>query len=274
MNTTYDQSIRETIQLRHSVRNYEETPLTDELVQKINDFIANLSTPFSNKVTIRLVGKSNDTDSIKLGTYGVIKGASQFLVASCDKDETSLTALGYSLEKVILYCTYLGLGTVWLGGTFKKSNFAKAVDLKENQVLPIVSPVGYEGGKKSLIGSLFSKSSNLRNDFSELFFENSFEAPLTSETSGEFFEPLEMVRLAPSAMNKQPWRALKTGNTIHFYLTTTKGLSRIDLGIALCHFDLTAKELGLHGSFITEQVSNVPTDPSYTYIISWKKSNQ
>ena len=68
-----------------------------------------------------------------------------------------LIALGYSLEKVILYCTSLGLGTVWLGGTFNKGNFAKAVNLKENEILPIVSPVGYEGGKKSLFAKVVGK---------------------------------------------------------------------------------------------------------------------
>lgn len=68
-----------------------------------------------------------------------------------------LIALGYSLEKVILYRTSLGLGTVWLGGTFNKGNFAKAVNLKENEILPIVSPVGYEGGKKSLFAKVVGK---------------------------------------------------------------------------------------------------------------------
>lgn len=68
-----------------------------------------------------------------------------------------LIALGYSLEKVIIYCTSLGLGTVWLGGTFNKGNFAKAVNLKENEILPIVSPVGYEGGKKSLFAKVVGK---------------------------------------------------------------------------------------------------------------------
>ena len=88
-----------------------------------------------------------------------------------------LIALGYSLEKVILYCTSLGLGTVWLGGTFNKGNFAKAVNLKENEILPIVSPVGYEGGKKSLFAKVVGKNTNKRNDFSQSFFNGDFNTP-------------------------------------------------------------------------------------------------
>ena len=59
-----------------------------------------------------------------------------------------------------------------------------------------------------------------------------------------------MVRLAPSAVNKQPWRAVAYDNAVHFYLKRSKGFNHnekldmqmIDMGIALCHFDLTAKE--------------------------------
>ena len=66
-------------------------------------------------------------------------------------------------------------------------------------------------------------------------------------------QPLEMVRLAPSAVNKQPWRVVIADNAAHFYLKRSKGfghetdldMQKIDMGIALCHFALTAKESGL-----------------------------
>ena len=61
---------------------------------------------------------------------------------------------------------------------------------------------------------------------------------------------LEMVRVATSAVNEQPWRVIACDNAVHFYLKRSKGFSynkkpdmqMIDIGIALCHFDLTAKE--------------------------------
>ena len=61
-----------------------------------------------------------------------------------------------------------------------------------------------------------------------------------------------MVRLAPSAVNRQPWRILVDQNCVHFYLKRTKGfnggkidMQKIDMGIALCHFDLMCEELGI-----------------------------
>ena len=53
-----------------------------------------------------------------------------------------------------------------------------------------------------------------------------------------------MVRLAPSAVNRQPWRVVREGTDYHFYLKHDKGyvssatgdLQKVDMGIALCHF--------------------------------------
>ena len=66
------------------------------------------------------------------------------------------------------------------------------------------------------------------------------------------------MRLAPSAVNKQPWRVIVNGGAAHFYCKRSKGFSSggtldmqmIDMGIALCHFELAAKECGLKAAFV------------------------
>lgn len=81
--------------------------------------------------------------------------------------------------------------------------------------------------------------------------------PLTEEKAGRLAEALEMVRWAPSAVNKQPWRVVVKENAAHFYLKRNKGfisdavgdMQKIDLGIALCHFALAAKEGGMNVDF-------------------------
>jgi len=82
-----------------------------------------------------------------------------------------------------------------------------------------------------------------RKPASELFFDRDFLIPLKEENP-ETAEALEMVRLAPSAVNRQPWRVVRKGNGYHFYLKHDKGyigkatgdLQKVDMGIALCHF--------------------------------------
>ena len=57
---------------------------------------------------------------------------------------------------------------------------------------------------------------------------------------------------APSAVNKQPWRVIVTGNGCHFYEKRDRGysgektgdLQKIDVGIALCHFISGLEERG------------------------------
>lgn len=254
------------IKERHSVRTYEAKEIEKEIIEKIEKYLENIESPFKNKVKIRLVRAGYSNESKKLGTYGVIKGANYFLVAVCEGKDFDFTALGYELEKVILYCTSLGLGTCWIGGTFNKGNFAKAVNLNEKEILPIISPLGYEADKKSFIASIFSKSTGKRKDFEELFFNGNFNTPLTKEEAGDYKEVLEMVRLAPSAVNKQPWRILRENNNYHFYIDGKGEFPKIDMGIALSHFHLMCDQLGIVGAF----ENNKPEiESKYEYLISW-----
>lgn len=269
MSNIFNKPIEELIKIRHSVRNYNDKPISDEIVSNIENYINNVDNPFNKKIRIKFIKKDNSNKELKLGTYGVIKGANYFLAAACEKDDLSLIALGYTLEKVILYCTSLGLGTVWLGGTFNKGEFAKAMNLGETEVLPIVSPVGYEGGKKSIIATLFGDNSKRRKDFSEICFSKNFDNPLTKNESKEYFTSLEMLRFAPSAINKQPWRILKEDDNIHFYLSNNKEINKIDMGIALCHFHLTAIEKNISGEFKSLNHTKTHDNSKFTYIMSW-----
>lgn len=264
-----NKSIKEIIPARYSVRSYSDEPLSEEIVEKINAYIKELDNPFNREVKIQLVKKHTGNEDIKLGTYGVIKGAEYFLVSACHNDDISLLALGYALEKVILYCTSLGLGTVWLGGTFKKSDFAKAINLQSDEIVPIVSPVGYEGGKKSLFAAIVGNNKNKRKPFSKVFFNGNFDTPLSEDDAKEYYEPLEMLRLAPSAVNKQPWRVLMDNDNVHFYVASNNSFSNIDMGIALCHFHLTAIENNLSGQF--KIIDGIEKNPKISYVISWVK---
>ncbi len=96
--------------------------------------------------------------------------------------------------------------------------------------------------------------------------------------------PLEMVRLGPSASNKQPWRIVKHDRFWRFYLRRTPGyredlikrildlcdLQRLDMGIAMCHFELTARELGLEGEWVVETDLDTNPDELTEYMVSWE----
>ncbi len=260
-----NQSILEVIKNRHSVRTYSNDPIDASILEKIQTYIDEVTNPFNKKIHIKLL-KPDDYHKERLGTYGVIKNPSYFLAAYCENKPFALEALGYTFEKVILYCTSLNLGTVWLGGTFNKGKFAKAVDLQDGYILPIVSPVGYVGTRRSPIGFLIGNNNNKRESFSSLFHKDDFYTPLTKRDAGIYGDALEAVRLAPSSVNCQPWRAVLNDDGIHFYNSKNKDMNKIDMGIALCHLDSVLEEQMVKGRF---KILNPEIKTDYEYVISW-----
>lgn len=191
----------------------------------------------------------------------------------------ALEALGYEFEAAILYLTHLGLGTCWLGGTFNRKGFAKAMNVGDNKLFPIISPYGYAAPKKHIKEIAMRKMINAdkRKEWDKLFFENNFETPLSKENAGELTFPLEMVRLCPSASNKQPWRILIKGKVCHFFEYKDPKYSdifkydiqRIDMGICAAHFDLAVKEKKIKGHFILNDKPNIIIPKNMEYLFSW-----
>jgi hypothetical protein len=104
--------------------------------------------------------------------------------------------------------------------------------------------------------------SHPRLPWKDLFFDRQFGNPLPVEAAREYSTALEMVRLGPSASNKQPWRIVRDGGDWHFFIQRSlfygprslglvgiADMPRLDVGIAICHFEFTARELGLRGSW-------------------------
>ncbi len=261
-------SVIQLIKERKSVRSYTGESLTSEHSDKIKDCINQLIVPFGAKARIELIHTQVGNEPVKLGTYGVISGATSFLALIGEESPISELGAGYIFEQVVLYCTSLGLGTCWLGATFNSKDFLSQIKLENNEKLLIISPVGYKREKKTFLESIMraGAGSDSRKPFNSLFFKGTFDTPLNETDAGEYQVPLEMVRLAPSASNKQPWRVVMENGKIHFYHRPGR-FSINDIGIALCHFEMTCHELNLKGRY--SEVSSKPLSEQFDYITSW-----
>jgi nitroreductase len=265
-------SIIETIQKRRSIRTYTGEELHKEYKTQIKQFINQLQPPFDIKARIELISVNAYEKPIELGTYGWIKGACNYLVLVYEDMPFAETGAAYMFEQAILFCTDLNLGTCWLGGSFSRSDFKKQIKLQPNERLRIVSPVGYghTSDKKRFVERYIvnaDKKHATRKPFGELFFDKRFDNPLTEITAGKYCIPLEMVRLAPSANNMQEWRVLFDEQTLHFYKKPYLNFDSIDMGIALCHFELCCRELGIAGKF--EMMNDFPANDQLKYVITW-----
>ena len=271
--------VQESVNARYSVRNYSDRPIDAETRQAIEDFINDLDNPFASQVNFHYLDQNAMQVQEKLGTYGVIKGARQYIGTTIKSEPEALEAVGYELEAVMLYLANQGIGTCWLGGTFDRAGFASAMNVGEDEIFPIITPYGYPAVKKHVKEVMMRKliKADQRKVWQEIFFHNDFNTALTQAQAADLEFALEMVRLAPSASNKQPWRVVLTDTGCHFYEYKEPGYSdrfpydiqRIDMGIAACHFDLAVTEKNITGHFETNIAPEMECPKNIEYVFSW-----
>ncbi len=264
--------MKEMIKNRRSVRTFEDVPLKDEDRKAIEEYIATLDNPFSIPVTLKIFHAKE---------YGltspVIVGAKEYLVGKVPLLPHCEMAYGYEFEKVCLFALTKGVSSVMLAGSLKREAFEKAIDVKEKEVLLVASPLGYVAKKMSLRETVMRKAIGADNrlPFEKLFFSQNFETPLSKEEAGLYLEALEAIRLAPSAVNHQPWRVVKENDVLHFYEYRTikespiGDVQKIDMGIALSHLDVVMEENGYQGEYFFEEPSIAKGD-SLEYIVSYR----
>ncbi|RPI03113.1 MAG: nitroreductase [Ignavibacteriae bacterium] len=279
--------IEDIIRQRISCRTYLEKPIEEHHRRLLHDFLESIHIgPLGTHARFTLVAATEgDQESLKrLGTYGFIKNPAGFIVGAVEEGPKNLEDYGYLLERAVLYATGLGLGTCWLGGTFTKSRFAKTISAAGTEKVPAVISTGYGASEDNIRGQLRRQAGAPRRYPAEqLFFDKSFGSVLQGPIEEKYSQILELVRRAPSASNKQPWRIIRNGDAWHFYLQRTAGygkgslkfillrladLQRVDMGIAMCHFELAAREFGLQGSWVVDEPKiDLPDDTEYT--VSW-----
>ena len=226
---------------RRSVRAFDGKPLTPAELEDILRYARAVKTPYDLPSEWRV---------LSAGEHGlsspVITGTDTWIAGKLRRADHAEEAFGFAFERVVLYAWSRGIGTTWIAGTMDRPAFERAMALEAGEVMPCVSPLGRPAAKRSLRETLMRKGirADSRLAFSELFFDGGFDRPLTGASAGSLSEPLEMVRWAPSAVNKQPWRIILAGDAAHFYEKRSRGyvsadgwdLQKIDIGIAMCHF--------------------------------------
>lgn len=266
-------SAKDMIRKRKSVRTFDGKPLKNEDRLALEQYIQSQTNPFGVPVEFRLL------DAKEYGLSSpVIVGTDLYLAAKVKRCKNYEIGFGYSFEQMCLYAESLGLGTVMLAASLSRAAFEKAMNVQNDEVLPVASPVGYPAQKKSIRETLMRKGlkADERIPFEQLFFDKQYGNPLTVSSAGIYADSLEMARWAPSAANKQPWRAVVIGDTVHFYEDKSMkdspigDIQKVDVGIALAHFDLTMQEEGHKGRFV-EADPGIALPENVQYIISYER---
>ncbi len=276
------------IENRRSIRSFRSTPITESHFEKINQLLDTLNAnvgPFGHKAEFTMIPVSNhiNAEGEKIGTYGIIRNPVGYVVGMTRNNKEHLIDFGYTFEIFMLDLFALGIGSCWLGGTFDRKMLSAKFEKNSSFIIPAITPFGYYEEKTSLIEKTMRKLANSDHkfDFETICFKQNFENPLKKEEADLYEIPLEMVRIGPSASNKQPWRmVVGADGAVHFFIKHTPNYNNrlnfdiqlLDLGIAMAHFKIAADEIGIDGAWKVCEGLQIPIDdPNIEYIMSWQK---
>ncbi len=278
---TFDGRIAELVRARRSSRSYLPQPMAEDAIRGLEAAAQSLDKGLAGEpVRFVLVRWSDEARrEMRLGDYGIISRPRNFLVGAIRQSDTAHTSYGYLLEHLVLKATDLGLGTCWLG--YFDTRFVGEFKPGPDEVMPAICVVGptaeNPGIKDRLVRTVVGAAR--RRNWKELFSIGRFGEPLSPDVAGPHAEPLEMLRLAPSAGNCQPWRVVREVNSadFHFFLKPVNAryeqrrLHDIDVGIAMCHFELSCRELGLAGGW-DKSAPSIEAPTGIRYVFTWQSA--
>ncbi len=198
-----------------------------------------------------------------VGSYGKIENAPAYVAFIGDMGFPRVQeAVGYTGEGIILGATSMGLGTCWVGGYFYPEAVAHRISIELNERILAVTPVG-------ITLDSFSFQEKLMTGFGYMHRRKRLKEMVTGTPRQDWMKTaLEAARLAPSAVNRQPWRFFLSDNTISVTpdkdRDTDKISRRLDCGIAMLHLELGARYSGIIGrwTFPPDSVACFVGEPS------------
>ncbi|NLN83454.1 MAG: hypothetical protein GX138_03730 [Firmicutes bacterium] len=216
----------DSIDRRKSCRQYLDEPLSKELLNEIEGVLESFPLLFPQApLSYRFTDKTKGMFHVQAPHYLVIGGLGK---------EGEQENAGFVGQQLTLWFNSRGLGSVWLGASRDATATRQAFDL-------IIIAFGQVEGSPNRAIDQFKRKE------------------MTEITNASDDNLIEAVRLAPSGMNIQPWFIEKTENQYHFYRQILKAplsfaykLTKIDMGIALCHFTLACQNRGKDYSFNTK----------------------
>ena len=186
-----------------------------------------------------------------VGSYGKVTGAPAFVAFVGDTGDPRMNEkVGYTGEGIILEATAMGLDTCWVGGFFRPRVAASLVGVAGNERVMAVTPVGHA------LASVTAQEKAMTG-FGRTHRRKSLPELVTGLGRGEWpswMEPaLDAARLAPSAVNRQPWRFRVDAQGVTVSVDSPRfsvGISkRLDCGIAMLHVEVAALARGVHGEW-------------------------
>ena len=210
--------IMDIIRSRHSVRQYLDKPIPEEVQRQLNDYAEELNQ--ESGLHMQILYDEPECFNSRMAHYGKFDNAKNYISVVGRKSDGLEERAGFYGEKLVLKAQKLGQNTCWVAMTHGKSKAVVGAGEKE----VIIISLGY--GKTQGVahkGKSASDVSNIAQD-SPAWFKHGIEAAL----------------LAPTAINQQKFRFERDGNRVTAKSGFWGPCLKVDLGIVRCHFELGA----------------------------------
>jgi nitroreductase len=239
------------ISARRSVRTYKERRVDPQVLDALRDFCAGLPGRRVGRIVVLDQAPPDLFTGLVIGSYGRVAGAqSALLVIGRPGERAVHETMGYLGEAVLLQATAMSLGTCWIAGSFDQAVASRLVDLEDDEQVFAISPLGYaqerpRAGEVLMKAMVRAKHRRPVKEIAPGFDEGHWPAWAA--------EGVRLARIAPSAVNRQPWRFQLHEGAVTVSVVRRGGegsISRLlDVGIAMLHFEVGARLMGASGTW-------------------------
>ena len=206
------------IKQRHSVRQYLDKEIPDEIRTQLDEYAEELNQ--AGNLHMQIIYDEPECFSARMAHYGNFENCKNYIVMAGKKASDLDERCGYYGELLVLKAQELGLNTCWVALTHGKSKAVIGPDEKE----VIIIALGY--GKTEGIEHKSKKMSDVSNV--------SADAPVW------FKRGVKAALLAPTAVNQQKFKFERKGDIVTAKTGMIGPCLKIDLGIVKCHFEIGA----------------------------------
>ena len=208
----------EWIRQRHSVRQYLDKSIPENIREQLNAFADELNKEAG--LHVQILYDEPECFSSRMAHYGRFENANNYIAMVGKKADDLDERCGFYGELLVLKAQELGLNTCWVALTHGKSKAVVGADEKE----VIIISLGY--GKTQGVNRKSKSAADVSNADSDApeWFQRGVEAAL----------------LAPTAVNQQKFRFERNGDIVTAKAGFFGTCLKIDLGIVKCHFEIGA----------------------------------
>lgn len=225
-------NLYEAVFLEKTIKSFRMEPLEQRLLNQILNFTNHL-TMLSDTQQVRFEIADNIKNKAVVGPFAV--RAPYYLVLTIEKSMDCLINSGYLMQQSALYLVTKGIASC-----FMELHRTFLGEWEEKECFVFMLPFGKTD---RVLYRDIQKASRMGLDELCVFKE---------EVDANVMTMLQAARLAPSAMNNQPWHFVVYNNRIHIFLTRERLITkkydqirRIDIGMVLANLLIAAEEMWL-----------------------------